>query len=98
MRGAIVPMVGSHDNQDDGDFNALEPFFLQPYYFESLSTVHTPVNFQKASKRIIFFDGVAYFVHSLFFLDGAVCSVQAYNTIWSKSFKNQCTILPKNNA
>ena len=84
MRGAIVPMVGSHDNQDDGDFNALEPFFLQPYYFESLSTVHTPVNFQKASKRIIFLDGVAYFVHTLFFLD----SVYAYNTIWPKSFKN----------
>ena len=59
-------MVGSHDNQDDGDFNALEPFFLQPYYFKSLSTVHTPVNFQKASKRIIFLDDVAYFVPFFF--------------------------------
>ena len=70
-------MVGSHDNQDDGDFNALEPFFLQPYYFESLSTVHTPVNFQKASKRIIFLDGagVAYFVHTLAFFSGQ-CPVQ----------------------
>ena len=89
-------MVGSHDNQDDGDFNALEPFFLQPYYFESLSTVHTPVNFQKASKRIIFLDGVAYLVHTYLFF---WTSVHAYNTIWPKSFKKPVhTIFPKNNA
>ena len=90
-------MVGSHDNQDDGDFNALEPFFfLQPYYFESLSTVHTPVNFQKASKRIIFLDGagVAYFVHTLAFFSGQCACL--YNTIWPKSFKKLAHNLSKN--